>query len=359
MRYLQIALLSTLLTLTAVAETPLLLPTPQSDPTEFGSLVLDPSDALSLDNGQWSFAISESYFNQWAGSWHTARVHRDRGLERQPITDDELRYLEQAFPDDAIFRVDVEGLRTDLFIARGLPRGMTLSIRVPYISVGSPNWDSVAEEFHKILPENPAYGRDVFPRGQTLVYIKGESGIVQRGDDLRESGIGDTVVSLGIRAGDRWGAQHRLGFSVKAPTGDEDSIRGSGGVDVGARWFAIWDRPRRDYVLGAGYNYLDDGGTIFGLERDDVWNVIGGVSQPVSRRLAATARLRIDSSPLASESDSDLGKPTFYYRLGLAADLGEQRWLSFEIGDELIPQVGIDSDWSFHVEFGTRFGSIR
>lgn len=335
------------------------LPTPQTDPTEFGSLALDPSESLALPKGQWAAAFNATYFNQWAGTWHTGRVHRDRKLQGQSETEDEIAYLEAAFPHDPIYRVDVEGYRSDLFFARGAGHGLTFSARIPWITIGGPQWDAVAEDFHKVLPASPSYGRDLFARGDTLIFVQGHHGIIERRGELARSGVGDVVLDGSLVLPGFLNAENTLGLAVQLPTGKKDTLQGSGGVDVGLRYFSTWTRPRRSYFAGAGVNHQSHEGTFLGIRRSDSWNVILGVDQPLTRHVSATVRTRIDSSPLQRIVHEDLGRPVVYWRLGMLAKLSDRRWIAFELGDELLPQIGIDADWSAHLTFGTRFGSAQ
>ena len=180
-----------------------------------------------------SGAFNATYFNQWAGTWHTGRVHSDRHLQGQSITEDEISYLEAAFPHDQIYRVDVEGYRSDLFLARGVGHGLTLSARVPWIEIGGPHWDALAEDFHKVLPSSPSYQRDFFRRGDTFLFVQGPHGTIERRQELARSGVGDIVLAGSLALPELFGADNTLAAAVQLPTGKKDTLQGSGGVDAG------------------------------------------------------------------------------------------------------------------------------
>jgi hypothetical protein len=328
------------------------IPTPQTDPTEFGSLALDPSEALVVPRGRLVVSIQTSYFNQWGGSWHTARIHRDQQREGQPLSDEEIAIIDRDFGGDSVSRVDVEGWRLDTLVAVGLGRA-TLSARIPWITIGTPNGDPLAEAFHDVIPVSENYERDIFARGQTLVLIRGAAGAVTARSELDQSGIGDAVITISAPVT----RHHVAALSISAPTGKADTLHGSGGWDSGIRWFSSWSGGRRHYAAGMAYNRLDRSGDFLGLRRSDTWNLYGAVEQPLGARWSAVLRGRVDSSPLDRIIDDDLGKPAFFYRLGLVRAMNSGRLLSIELGEELAPQWGLDADFSLHVSVTQRVGS--
>jgi hypothetical protein len=339
----------------AVAQTALPpIVSPATDPTEFGSLRLDPFESVVPPEGEWSFALSTTYFNQWNGTWHTRRIHEDLGRERQPIGDDEIEALEASFPADDIFRLDLEGYRADVVISRGFASGIALQARLPWISVGSPNWDGVAEGFHDLFPVVDHYVRDLFPRGETFLYIRADGKSVVRREELARSGIGDVAlsVSMPIRRGER--SSQRLALTVELPTGKEETLHGSGGVDAGVRWFYDRKGVKNDVLVGAGYTRLDPNGGFLGFERSDTFHLSADYHRRVGRRTALHLGARIDSSPLAGITALNLGDPVIFYRLGVQREMLPGQWLVFDIGEEIVPQMGVDADFSFQFGWSVR-----
>ena len=332
---------------------PLERATPATDFLDLGSIRPDPIESVSLEPGAWSWSVTQSYMNQWSLTWHPHRVHLDRGLERQPISPEEWRYIEEAFPEDDVYMVDLEGWRTDLSFSYGLPRGMTLTAEIPYVDVGGgPNWDSIAEDFHATVDENRTFGRDVFPKGRNSLYLRA-NGRTTEVPDASTSGIGDVTLSLSMPIGAR-AKEQSLVFAIQPPTGDEDTVLGSGGWDASVSWYRKWRGERRSYLAGAGFSYLDSSGSVMGFERSNTYHLIGEATQTVTQNFDVRLALRADSSTLASEfSDSDLGDPAFYWRLGATWDLPRRNSIFFDIGEELVPQTGTEADWSVHVGFSS------
>jgi hypothetical protein len=67
---------------------------------------------------------------------------------------------------------------------------------------------------------------------------------------------------------------------------------------------------------------------------------------------------RFDSSPLASLTDSDIGKTSFYWTIGVLAPVAGNAWVAFDAGDAM-PSVAEVPDVSFHLQFGIRLPTPR
>jgi hypothetical protein len=320
------------------------------DPLRAGSLSLEPVTAATLSPGEWRFQLAVSYANMWQGTWETAAIHREYGRIRQPIGSDELLELERRYPDREMYRIDLEAWRTDLVAQHGLAGGMVLTVQIPWIETGDPHWDGIAEWWHGHLGL-PNADRSLFPRGGALLWVKGTGGTIEARQQLLGNGLGDIDVSLGVPLGELGGADHRLVASIQAPTGDAGTLLGSGGWDLGARYFATWTWRTTTAVIGAGYTRLDRGGSLLGVERADTWHTFAGIEQDLGRRWRATVSLAIDSSPLADFTHSALGRPAPLLRLGLARDLGGASWLALDMGQDWY-NSGVAPDYAFRLTFG-------
>ena len=224
-------------------------------------------------------------------------------------------------------------------------------LQVPWIDIGSPRWDAVPERFHTSIGIGNMR-RDYFPRGQTTVYVRGRRGTVSRlGNRESGQGLGDLALSLSGPAGAWLGAEHRWAVSVEAPTGERDTLRGSGGWDAGARWFATWGSGRREARLGLGFTRLDPAGSWLGVERDDTWHAQADLRHPLAGALDWRLALRLDTSPLASFTDSDVGDTSFYWLVGVLAPVGRSGFVAVDLGENY-PLTAHVPDFSFHVSFG-------
>jgi hypothetical protein len=326
---------------------------PFADPLRFSSLPVDGMQATSLLPGEWQFANAISYFNVWQLTWHTATIHEGFGLVRQPLTAREIAILEQNFPEDQFYHLDLEGWRDDLYASVGLGRGVAVTLQLPWVEIGSPHWDAIAENVHSRLGL-AQFKRDVFPRGQSTVYVRGWNGAIDRLSGLTRAGIGDASLAASAALGRILGADGQVVVALKAPTGARDSLLGSGGWDAGLRWFGTWGRGASQLRFGLGYTWLDHGGSWLGARRDNMWGALAEAHTPLGRTLALRASARYDTSPLKSFTASDIGKPSFYWTAGLLARVAGTGWVALDLGENY-PSRGEVPDFSFHLQFGMRW----
>lgn len=329
------------------------LSAPFVDPLRFASLPLESVQACEVEKGRWLVSYSTGYFNVWQRSWHTGTLHRELGRRGKPLEPWELRTLEQRHPSQQLFHIDLEGWRSDVAIAHGFGAGLVATVLVPVVGVGRPHWDALPESFHR------AFGlaevrRDVFPRGGTVVYVRGHSGAIERWDEEARSGFGDISVALGGKAGSWLGIDHRWVIALEAPTGEAGSLRGSGGWDAGARWFATWTGARSLARIGLGYTFLDRDGSWLGARRDDTWHALVEGRRTLGDRLFLRGMARFDSSPLASFTRSDIGQFSFFWTVGAGARLGEATDVAIDLGENY-PSSAEVPDFSFHLSLIRRF----
>jgi hypothetical protein len=336
--------------LAVAAELPLRL-SAVPDPLRAGSLPFEPVTAALLTAGEWRAQMAATYANLWQGTWQTAAIHEELGRYRQPIGDDELRELERRYPGEEMYRVDLEAWRADLMLQGGLGRGIVLTVQIPWIDVGGPHWDGVAEWWHAHLGM-PSADRELFPRSQTFLWATGRNGTIEQRQQLAVSGIGDVDVSLGVPLGELAGASHRLVVALEAPTGDAGTLLGSGGWDLGLRWFATWSWNASTLLAGLGYTRLDPDGSLLGIRRADTWHSYAGFTQDLGKGWNGDVAFSYESSPLAEFTHSALGKPAAYLRLGVARGLGGASWIAFDMGQDWY-NVGLSPDYAFRLSFGT------
>jgi len=327
------------------------------DPLRFSSLPVSGTEAIAPAAGQWEVSTELGYFNVWQRTWHTARSHVVLGLEGKPLTDAEIKALERAFPSDQFYHIDLEGWRNDFMVSRGFHGGIAVTLRVPWVQIGSPHWDAIAEDFHATLGLADV-AREFFPRGQAMVYARGRQRAVERLSGLEGTGIGDVSVSVTGPLG-RWlGAEHRWVVAVETPTGEPGTLRGSGGWDKGVRWFGTWGQGASQLRVGIGYSWLDPAGSWLGVRRDNTWGALFEGRTPLGGRLTLRGSARFDSSPLAGFTDSNLGKTSFYWTVGMLAPVTSGAWVAFDVGENYGSSAAVP-DFSLHLQLGFRLPPSR
>ena len=160
---------------------------PFVDPLRFSSLPLQAYQENAPQPRGWEVAVASAYFNVWELSGETTALHQQLGVQRSPLTDGQIKLLEARFPRDQFYQVDLEGTRTDVIIARDLGHGVAVTLDVPWISIGQPHWDAIPEGFHRTFGLYNQ-GREWFPRGQSVVFIRGRNGAIRTGSpEFRET----------------------------------------------------------------------------------------------------------------------------------------------------------------------------
>jgi hypothetical protein len=326
---------------------------PRIDPIRQASAPLDMGDGLPLAAGGWRLTATVGYFNVIANSWHLPAIHGEFGLLGRPIESWELRLLENRHPTDHSYVVDVEGWQTELRVSRGFRAGIVVSLRVPWIEIGTPHWDGVASTTHGVL--GAADIGSWTARGETAVYAHGDLGVVDRTSGLAESGWGDATLAVSGALGRLLSGRHRWGVALEAPTGARDSLMGSGGWDVGLRWYGTWEWGRNAIVGGLGFVHLDDGGDWLGVQRASLWQLHVEYVRQLGAAWSLRGAIHGATSPLADFADSELGESSVSFEVGLRAALSEESWLAFSFGENpwyTGTLTGVQPDYTLQLQIG-------
>jgi hypothetical protein len=318
-----------------------------------GSLPLQTWQAAVVEAGEWRIGLVGSYANTWHYTWHVGSVHRFIGRLGEPLTDETIDILQLLYPEEEAHQVDVEQVVTEVVLEHGLGRGFALAVAVPLITSGSPNWDSMPEDFHEIVGAE-RQRRDFFERGQTAVFIQGAAGSLARLEGLDGSGVGDVAVALAFPMARLLGGEQRLSVVLEAPTGDAGTLRGSGGWDAGLRLFSRWRLGRIGLGAALGYSWLDSSGSWLGLERRDTWHGLIDATVPLGRRVELLLSTRADASPI--EGFGEVSDPTLFSHLGVRLPLGRTTSLTVGLGEDLGSVV---PDFTFQVRVGATIGRSR
>lgn len=142
-------------------------------------------------------------------------------------------YATSSSHDEAI-TLDGESYHWVLSATYGIAERFEAGIQIPYILYGGGFLDGFIIDWHNAFGLSQG-GRESAPRGR-LLYSYEKHGVQRLRMDDSGSGVGDISLSAGLRlyddVGDGSHDRIALRTALKLPTGDSDSLRGSGSVDV-------------------------------------------------------------------------------------------------------------------------------
>lgn len=138
---------------------------------------------------------------------------------------------------DGLLREDAETERLSLRWRGGVQRG-EWTLEVPFLSRGGGFMDPLIDGYHNLLGIHNL--RDDVSYGHSEIDLPGS------GRFGSASGIGDVVGAFSRPMG----PQAFWTFGIKLPTGNAAQLLGSGGVDVGASFYARWKLGPRFTLFG-------------------------------------------------------------------------------------------------------------
>ncbi len=322
-----------------------LTPLPSIVPTDFGSLRMVPADAQPVAPGTIRLSMTTSYFNAFRTTWHTPVFHGGLGLKGTPLTDGEVSRIEHDFPNDDVYHLDVEGLRSDLVLSAGAGNGIVLTGRVPFIQIGAPNWDLIAEDSHRYLFGSKKGSRTLFPRGETMIYIRGHGTEIRRLNGLDGRHIGDSTLTVAVPMAN-FG---RLTMAVKAPTGKSDSLFGSGAWDEGIGWNDDVVSSKRRFSFAASYSRVR--GSFLGACLANMINLSAEAQQRVTAATTLRVSLHGDTSNLRGVTHTNIGQALLSFTGGVVHTLRQGRWFAVDLFENY-PALGVANDWVIQIGFG-------
>lgn len=317
------------------------------DPLRAASLPFDLPAPATLEPGRWSVTAGAAWFNTWSTVWELTRIHREAGYDASTSpTSAEFRELEARVPDRADQHIDLEGHLIDLRVERGFNGGWTAGVRLPWISIGGPHWDGFIDQWHHWFGLTTS-NREYFRRSDTLLYVQGHDGVLER-RNLDGSGPGDLSLFIATPDLDAIGGRHRAVVALEAPTGETDTLRGSGGWDLGARLHSHWRWTRTALWTALGVNRLDPDGDLLGIERADTWYGGLGARVRIGKRWRIHGSASYEASPLADFTDGEAGEAALWRTLGVAVRLNPRWMVEFGYGTNR-DGIGIAPDASFRL----------
>jgi len=255
--------------------------------------------------------------------------------------------------------LDGESYRWTLAARYGLDERFEAGVDIPYILYGGGFLDSFIIDWHQAF-SLPQGGRDTGPRNR-LIYSYRKDGVVKLKMNRADSGIGDIAFSGGMKLYDVHdsGAHDSLALrsSIKLPTGESSSLRGSGSTDISLA------------LCGSMNNFTEWGslglfGSVGGLAmtRGDVLadqqnNLAGfgtvGLGWGPAEWISFKLQLNGNTAFYRNSSLTELSKNSLMLVTGGALKLPAGYLLDIGVSEDLI--VATAPDVAFHLGLSKRF----
>lgn len=249
--------------------------------------------------------------------------------------------------NDAQVELDGETLRLTFDAQHRFARRWLARMELPVTLHGGGFLDRSIDSWHSLtgLPEGE---RPRQPRNQLLIgYLDADNFSLT---NTQQSSLGDLQISLAYEvfasgntgsqpsqaATNPWKSTAWTQLTVKVPTGDSESLTGSGAVDVAASWHyhREQNRTQRPWALSVDAYAMRTGtGKVLSIQEDLHWQLGLKLARQWHQWLVPEAQLRYRSAAYSSAVDAiggsslgvDLGlvikRSGHYWRLGLSEDL--------------------------------------
>ncbi|MEM9323824.1 MAG: DUF3187 family protein [Pseudomonadota bacterium] len=202
-----------------------------------------------------------------------------------------------------VLLIDGETNVLDLVATFSLGADWRVAVTVPYVWHATGSLDPLIDDWHRFfgLPDGI---RDEIPRDDLrFEYLRDGLPVVDLTRNSRDLGDVRLAASWAPEALARHGLSLALG--VKLPTGDAETLTGSGGTDVSAVLHWRRQTPTSRWLLegSAGVAALGDADLALGDQTDTAWLGHVAVGYTVSPKLVLGTRLQLHTGPVADGPD--------------------------------------------------------
>ncbi len=278
-----------------------------------GFFFFEPERARVLDDGSWLVDIHAADSNTFAKSrW----ISHD--LEGDTIRRTGAQTLAVVRMDHGVtnFLVDGETHRTTFTAHRGFGNNLEAAISVPFATIGGGSSDAFIEHFHAILhlgdDQRVAMQKNhetVYLRTDQWTYLREQSSGTHLGDVTLSAkyelpALEDPHLALSLQA------------ALELPTGNAQSLSGSGSIDGGLQLLVTRDYGRSQVHASAGLLLLGHNAPL-GLDSQIVITDSIGISTLVAARTSATLQVTISQSPFRRLGAPELARRSYQLTAGM------------------------------------------
>jgi hypothetical protein len=307
-----------------------------------------PADTRPLQRGESEWTLSTAYANSFSHSWHAPKVHEDLGPAGTPFRSDEAERIHQSFPQETVWLVDGEVLRTSLEGRFGLASDFCVELEIPYISHDAFTLDGFIAFFHRAVGLGQA-GRSAFPHGSFVLMFQPSNGAMTFDGQRPRAGVGDLSATLSWRPRAMGsGTSYGLDLALKAPTGSSRDYNGSGSSDGGVRLFVARPGERWFFEGEAGIVFLGRWKAPLQISQSAVGRLFLSAAYRLSSRTRMGASVTYEQSPFRKAGLGVVSRAGMDIALGLERDVS-RRLAARATVTENMSALGDRADFGFSV----------
>mgnify|MGYP001312202743 CR=1 FL=1 len=253
--------------------------------------------------------------------------------------------------------LDGETHRYTVALRYGLTDKVELGLDIPYIDFNGGILDGFMNDFHKTI------GRSLAQKGagkNRIVFSYARNGVTEIDSRSRTSGFGDLLLSvaLPLHRGESVSSRSvAVRAALKLPTGDPDTLRGSGGTDfsmrIAANDGATLSAWRITLYAAGGVLLLGKGEVLKEQQRDFAgFGTVGFGWSPLDW-LALKLQLDMHSAFYRDSDAVVLNSDVYQLAGGFSFALPRDTTLDFSMSDNIGSETS--PDVTFHVDVRKRF----
>jgi uncharacterized protein DUF3187 len=283
-----------------------------------GFFFFEPESAKVLEENRWSIDWHDAESNSFAkSSWISRR------LEGQSTRVSAVETLPSAVYDQesSLFLVHGQTHRATLSIHHSLAPHLELGLAIPVSRIGGGWSDQIVEDFHHAFGLGNAE-RESFSQNREVVYLRSGNTTYIR-ERSAAAGIGDMFLTAKTEL--TWLEDKDVALSVdgavKFPTGNAQTLNGSGSVDggvqlLGSRDFGHWRIHASLGVLLLGPN------SSLGTKLQFLTTNTEGLSYLLNDRTGMTLQLTVSETPFRNMGMPELNRRSYQLTTGIRRRLG-------------------------------------
>jgi hypothetical protein len=284
-----------------------------------GFFFFEPESARVLDDDDWLVDFHAADSNTFAKSrWISHNLDGD--TERR--TGAQTLGLIRMDDGQAVFLVDGEIHRVTITAHRGLGANLEVGIAVPFATIGGGSSDAFIEHFHAAFhlggDERPAVQRN-----RETIYIRTDDGRTFFRQHTAGAQLGDVALSAKYELPALEDPNLALSVegAIELPTGNAQTLDGSGSLDGGVQLLATRDYGRTRIHASAGMLLLGHNGAL-GTKSQFVITDSIAISSLIAGRTSATAQITISQSPFRTIGAPELTRRSYQLTVGIQHALG-------------------------------------